>query len=206
VDIIERPWELPGPTLATQRLFRARYVGPEAEGSVRLTLRLEAGDRFQLTAVDRLGGRLWALEARGEEGLWVDYRRRTYCPEPEEVQLLEWGPVGDLEAVPRLLLGRLPVVPVVPPPGPVAAPAELNILDAWGRQWTATVGPGGAVEVWALWEGGEASWWWRREGQDAALFQLRGQRELRWREVAAEPFEPALAPLTVPGGYLEECW
>ena len=59
---------MPAEELATQRLYRAHYDGPEGDGGFRLTLRLQTLDRGQAQA-NALGRKLWSLEADGDTGL-----------------------------------------------------------------------------------------------------------------------------------------
>jgi hypothetical protein len=200
----EPPWKLPEEALRTQRLYRARYAGLEGEGSFLMTLRLHSEERFQLTAADRLGGRLWALEAAAAGGVWIDFRRQVFCPRPEQVPLLDWGPAGALVALPRVLLGRLPAAATAVA-SVTAGPGRLDLVDELGRQWTALVGAGG-VEQWVLWEAGEVAWRWRRQGREAVLAQGGNGRQVSWQEIAAEPLARPPEPLEVPRGFREECW
>ncbi len=110
------PWQLPPSAVGTQRLFRASFEGPQGGGGFRLTLRLAAADRYRVEAVDPVGRALWTLDVAGAAGLWVDHRNRVVCRPTGSFELAAAQlPTLPLAALPRLLLGRLPV----PPAGPV---------------------------------------------------------------------------------------
>ncbi|HEX4952347.1 MAG TPA: hypothetical protein VF017_02980 [Thermoanaerobaculia bacterium] len=201
------PWALAAEDLATQRLFRLHYDGPEGEGSFRLTLRLLAADRYRATAVDAVGRLVWSLSVEGEEGLWLDHRQERFCRfrgrlAPEVLALSPFG----LPSLPALLLGRMPVAPA----GTIEPPEEgkedrLDYLDTEGRRWTALLSPEGGVASWTLWQEGEPVVWWSRQGEEALLSERRRAAQLRWREVLREAIAPELAPLTPPATFREGC-
>lgn len=186
---------LPQRALSTQRLLRAQYDGPEGKGAFRLILRLgAAADEFDVTASDALGRPLWALQARGRDGLLMDSRSQRFCRLASEVQL----PAGlglrlPLAAVPRLLLGRLPVA---------AAPATTEVLDATGRRWTWNAARGELAQ-WTLWDGGEPAVWWSRRGGESVLSIRSRATQVRWHEVVAEALREPLAALRPPTDYEE---
>jgi|HubBroStandDraft_3_1064219.scaffolds.fasta_scaffold03994_6 hypothetical protein len=207
------PWQVPPQALATQRLFRMSYSGPEGEGSFRVTLRLATGSRFQIQAVDPLGRSLWTLDADGGRDLWLDHRNRVYC-RPAGRMDLPGLPLGSfaLAELPALLLGRLPAEP--PPDAPPKRQGDqLTFEDLQGRRWTATLADG-TVRAWTLWEGGEpAAWWAGRDGGGGGVLSVRAARgaaggagsgvQVRWREVLAEKLTQEPAPLAPPKGFRE---
>jgi hypothetical protein len=201
-------WSLPAAELATQRLFRVRYDGPDEGGSFRLTLSLLTADRFQVRAVDPLGRALWTLDAAGGEGLWLDHRNRLVCRLEGrfDVAAARLTPFP-LPALPALLLGRLPSPPDGAverlPAGGAGAADRLDYRDAAGRRWTARIEAGRPVS-WALWEEGEAAVWWQRRDGEAFLSDRERGSQLRWRETLREPLPAAaggLAAPPVPDGY-----
>jgi hypothetical protein len=101
-----------------------------------------------------------------------------------------------------MLLGVLPARP--PEPGAAAAgDGEIEVPDAAGRRWRATLA-GGRVTAWTVAEGDQPVWWWRRQGKGGILSQRQG-RQLRWQEVVAEPLRGELSPRAIPAGYRESC-
>jgi hypothetical protein len=197
------PWEVPAQALATQRLYRGAYDGPEGSGAFRATLRLVAADHFQLVLADRLGRTIATLWSEGERQRWVDHRRELYCTRATGVDL---PGAADLpvpaQKVPALLLGRLPAAPATAP-GLGSSPS-LAYQDASGRRWTAGIVAGRPVR-WALHDGTGALWWWRAEGRGGVLSHREG-RQLRWQEVVVEPLvASAIAPDDLPAGFHEDC-
>jgi hypothetical protein len=205
------PWQLPPQALATQRLFRMSYSGPEGEGSFRVTLRLATGARFQIQAVDPAGRSLWTLDANGDQDLWLDHRNRVFCHPTGRIDLpgLPFGsfPVAEL---PALLLGRLPADPPAAAL-PVRQGDQLTVEDSQGRRWTATVA-GGAVRSWTLWDGNEPAAWWA-ERERGGVLSVRAARgagaapsssvQVSWKEVLSERLAQPPAPLVPPKGFRE---
>ncbi len=196
------PWELPSSAFPSQRLYQGSYRGPEGGGSFRATLRLLARGRFRLDASDRLGRLLWSIDVDGDRAWWVDHHAGTWCPQLSRLVLpgLGAGPVA-ATALPALLIGALPVEPASG--SVVANDGQLELTDAGGRRWSATLRRG-RLSAWTVAEGGEPLWWWRRQDRGGILSQRQG-RQLRWQEVVAEPLRDGLAPLVVPPGYQEAC-
>jgi hypothetical protein len=196
------PWQIPASELATQRLFRLRYDGPEGQGSLRLTLRLAAADRYRLTVADVAGRPLSTLSVEAGEGLWVEPREERYCRLRSAVELEALPSLRlPLAALPAVLLGRLPAAPSGRPPrlGP-----RFEYRDAEGRRWGAGMAAGEVVS-WTLWEAGEPAAWWRRRGEEAILSERRRGVQMRWREVAKEPLAELPPPPEVPAGYRSDC-
>ncbi|HVT18292.1 MAG TPA: hypothetical protein VHQ90_19215 [Thermoanaerobaculia bacterium] len=211
-------WQIPPDAYGWQRLYRVAYSGPEGEGSLRVTLRLEAPERYQVQAVDPLGRTLWSLEVNAGKGLWLDHRGRVFCRLDGKIELapLPLGPFP-LVALPALLLGRLPAEPAPPPPAgeggasvaatlapaPPPGPGSLEVVfrDAAGRRWSAQVRQG-QVERWTLWQGEAPALWWMQSGGWAILSDRGRGVQVRWREVLRERLG-ALAPLAPPAGFRE---
>ena len=191
--------ELPGAELATQRLFRVRYDGPEGEGGLRLVLRLAGVGRYTVQTSDRLGRSLWSLEVAAEGHLLVDHRGETFCRAPGEVTLPEvaLAPLP-LRSIPRVLLGYSPVVGGREPP---ASGAGDEVVDPEGRRWTLVRGEEG-LKSWTLWSAGEPLVWWLRQPGGGILSHREGV-QFRWRQVVREPLEGPLQGVVVPPGYRE---
>jgi len=196
------PWDLPEGSVPSQRLYQGSYEGPEGGGNFRGTLRLAAADRFRLDASDRLGRPLWSVGIDGEDAWWIDHRAGVWCPDLSKLALpgLGRGPVPPT-ALPALLLGALPARPAGE--APAAAGSSVEVVDAAGRHWQATVA-GGRVSAWSVAEGGQPLWWWRRQGRGGILSQRNG-RQLRWQEAVVEPLRAPLPPRTIPADYRESC-
>ena len=159
-------------------------------------------------AFDRGGRALWTLDRGGVGGSWRDHRNRVYCSLEGAFDLAaaRLAPFP-LAALPALLLGRLPA----PPEGGVevenleddAGSRRLAYRDAEGRRWTARL-EDGLPAAWALYEGGEPSLLWSRDGEQSFLSDRRRGSQLRWRQTLVEamgtPLPPDL-PAEPPSGY-----
>lgn len=205
-------WTLPASELGTHRLFRVHYEGPEGEGSFRLTLELEAADRYRARAVDLLGRPLWSLSFYQSRGQWIDHRAEVHCRLVDRLDLagLPLAPFP-LTLLPPLLLGRLPE-----PPAPGTTPRrdgdELTFVDRFDRRWTAGLAAGSAaVERWSLRAAADGALpqlsWLRVPGGEAILSDRKNAVQLRWREVVeqplAEPLPAAGSESPPPSGYRE---
>jgi hypothetical protein len=195
------PWELPADAAPSQRIYQGSYRGPEGGGSFRATLRLQAADRFRIDASDRLGRLFWSAGFEGERGWWIDHHDGTWCDDIERLTLpgIGSGPVPGA-ALPAILLGALPARPA----GDATTTGEdVQLRDASGRRWTATLAEG-RVQAWTLYEGQEPVWWWRRKGRGGVLSQRQG-RQLEWQEVVSEKLAGSLPPFRAPAGYARAC-
>jgi hypothetical protein len=203
------PWEIPAELLASQRLYRVRYQGPEGEGGLRLTLWLATAERYRARAVDQLGRPLWSLSFDREGGLWIDHRAEVFCRLRGHADLtglagLSLAPFP-LAALPPLLLGRLPARPA-PGGEPALGGEAIDYRDAEGRRWTATLDGGGVPASWALWgesDAGGPLLTWLAAGGEAVLSDRAAGMQLRWRQVVAEALAGTLGLEEPPAGYRE---
>jgi hypothetical protein len=191
---------LPETELETQRLFRVRYDGPEGDGSLRMTLRLEAADRFQITAADTLGRPVWSLQADGGGLLSLNHREQTFCRAAADLRLPETAlaplPVGSL---PSVLLGYLPM----PPDGSEnRLPDRVDYRDGGGRRWTARSNDGN-LAAWTLWDADVPILWWSRQPRGGVLSHREGV-QFRWREVVREPLTESVGQLLIPSDFRQE--
>lgn len=205
-----QPWVLPESVFPSQRLYRLRYEDRVDRVDLKLALYLESRERFRLQTTADLGRKLWTLEVEGDEALWIDHREATVCRTARAGEL-RIVPLGGLPvvAVPRVLLGLLPMPPAEPPRRPPEE-ASLAYDDAFGRTWNAgfeaTPPEGdrwGAVRWWSLVEAGEPTVWWRWHDGAAVLVDEPAGRQLRWGELAREMLASPLGPPQVPAGYAE---
>lgn len=194
------PWEVPESAFGTQRLFRARYDGPDGSGGFALTLHLMGPERYQARARHTLGKQLWSLEVAAGQGLWLDHRAEVYCRLEDRLEL-----AGDLleplpfRAFPALLLGRLPE----PPRSSLRRRgSEVRYAGAEGRAWSARLSEGRVV-AWTLRRDARPVVWWQRRDGEAILSDRQRGVQLSWREVVREPLGEPPEPLTVPAEYRE---
>jgi hypothetical protein len=216
------PWVVPAAAYGTQTLYRVSVSGAEGQGSLKLTLRLAAPRRYQAQAADPLGRAVWSLDVEGGKGLWLDHRARLFCrlESAFDLAFLPLGPLS-LDALPPLLLGRLPVAPadpaavaIQPLPGAPAGggggagagdgvAAQLAYSDAAGRRWTAVLRDGRPLS-WGLWRdsaAGPVLSWLDSGGGWAVLSDRRKGVQVRWRQTVCEELRSPLAPLAPPADY-----
>jgi hypothetical protein len=206
-------WVVPAEAYGTQTLYRVMVTGAEGQGSLKLTLRLAAQRRYQAQAADPLGRALWSLDVEDGRGLWLDHRARLYCrlDGAFDIASLPLGPLP-LEALPPLLLGRLPVAPADPaavtlqplagdPPGSGVA-AQIAYTDPAGRRWTAVLRDGQPLS-WGLRQDGAAGpiLTWLDSGGWAVLSDRRKGVQVRWRQTLREELRAPLAALSPPADY-----
>lgn len=195
------PWQIPEAAYGSQRLYRVSYSGPEGEGNIRLTLRLAAPDRYQVTTADPVGRTLWSLDVAEDSGLWLDHRNRTFCRFEGRFDIsgVPLAPFP-LLSLPSLLLGRLPAEPAAPPQ---EKGKDITFKDAMERRWTATLASGQVVS-WTLWDGQKPAVLWVQR-DDWAILSDRAQKvQMRWKEVVREPLPHPPQPLAAPDGFEEE--
>lgn len=195
----DEPWRLPPDAYPTQRLYRVKYEGPEGRAAFKLTLYLEGERQFRMQAADGLGRRIWELDVdRNDQALWLDHRGKRYCAAPGASQLAI-VPLARLPlvALPKLLLGQLPATPAS---DLERGDGTVYFRDLRGRLWNGGLSDG-RLEWWTQVEAGEAVTWWRREGDESVFVDLRGEQQVRWREVVREPLAEPVGPLEVPEKY-----
>ena len=194
---VEAPWTLATRDLGTQNLFRVRYGGPKRDGGLRLVLRLDSSDRFQLVASDILGRALWSMELFDQQVLLVDHSAKTYCVAGKELALPEVAldPLP-VRALPRVLLGYLPVEVGA---DSMTADARFDHTDPDNRRWTGRL-EAGTPSSWMLWQGEQPVLWWTRQDKGGVLSHHEGV-QFRWRTVVREPLESGFERLAAPGGY-----
>jgi len=182
-----------GPGL--QSLYRVRYSGPQGSGGLRLILRQESTDRFQLSAADPLGRALWALDFTSGEILWIDHRGKTFC-EGKGFALVEPALQSlPLPALPRVLRGLPPwELEVDIPVG-----ESVEFTDKQGRQWRFRRDEQG-LAAWTLWIEGAPTLWWTREGTGGILSHRDGS-QFRWRRIVEEAMEVPFEALQTPTDY-----
>lgn len=188
------PWGVPGAELGTQRLLRAELDTPDGGARLRLTLRLAEGS-YQLIAADALGRAVWTVHVEGERATFLDHRSSFWC-EARARDPLRALPLGaPLDALPAVLLGRLPLAPS----GDVERDGErMHYLVVGGRRLDAEL-RGGAVERWTLWGETEPEFWWTATGDGGVLTARRERVVLRWQQVVREPLpSPLVAPAIPP--------
>ncbi|MEM8960741.1 MAG: hypothetical protein AAGD38_04620 [Acidobacteriota bacterium] len=197
------PWRLPDRDLMTQRLFRVNYEGPEGDLDFKLVLYLADRSRYRMVATDTLGRTLWELAVEpGDEALWINHYDEVWCLArgslPLHVLPLAHLP---LDALPRLLLGRMPVAPV----GEVNRDEKRFVFaDAAGQTWQAELSvAGGPIDWWSLTLDDEPAAWYRRDGERGVFSDRRGKQQLRWREVFGESLGDAWASSEAPTTYAE---
>ncbi len=202
-SVSAEPWQLPGDSFPSQRLYRVKYRGPQGDVGFKLTLYLEAEARYRMLASD-LGRKLWSLSVDGEgEAVWLDYRRKQFC-RASAARELRFLPLADLPLVslPKLLLGRLPAVPAA---NLARGERNLSFLDARGFQWNGEL-DGEQLNWWSLIEAGEPVIWWRREEAGGVFSDRRGEQEVRWREVVREQLKSPLGSVEIPARFsLGDC-
>jgi hypothetical protein len=183
--------------LGTQILFRVRYGGRKGAGGLRLILRLDTSDRFQLVASDILGRAVWSMELYDRQVLLVNHSEKTYCLAGMELALPEVAldPLS-VGALPKVLLGYLPVAVGA---DSVTGDARFDFTDPDHRRWTGSL-EAGKPSNWMLWEGEQPVLWWTRQDKGGILSHREGV-QFRWRTVVREPLESGFERLTVPGSY-----
>lgn len=203
-------WGIPPGAYPAQRLYRMEAETARDRATFRAVLRIERPDRYRLTLSDRLGRTLFTLDAGPDSGWLLDHRARRACP-LAEVRALGDVPLGPLppEALPAVLLGRVPAAPA----GPVAVEAagRLSYRDVRGWRWSvrfeevrapAGDGTGGRrVLGWTVRRRGRSILWWRRDGAEGLLSDRERGLQLRWHEVAREPLAETLPAPEVPSRF-----
>lgn len=182
------PWQMPRSEYPSQRLFRVDVAGKQGGGSARVTLRYWVPGEYEARAADALGRPLWLLSVyRGRE-LVVDLRARTFCEGQDGMRLpvIDFGPLP-YDALPRLLIGRLPLPPDTRRDLVWTRNGSFQFTDGLGREWHGELKDGWPVH-WVVGNPGPLIWW-RRSGSGGILSR-RGGGQIRWRQEVREPFTP----------------
>ncbi|MEM9553166.1 MAG: hypothetical protein AAGC60_02830 [Acidobacteriota bacterium] len=205
----DAPWLLPSDAYPSQRLYRMRYQGPEGEAGFRLTLYLESPERYRMEASDSLGRKIWSLGMLpSRQALWLDHRQELYClvAAGNEQGFLPLTQLP-LEALPRLLVGLMPV-----PPAAERRRADLrrddtgalSFHDDQDRLWSGQL-EAGRLAWWSVTEvAGEAPVaWWKQVDDESIFSDRRGGQQVRWSEQVRETLGRELERLEVPRAYRE---
>lgn len=194
-------WNLPPEVYPSQRLYRVRYQGPEGKLGFRLTLYLASPEQYRMDAADTLGRQVWSLAIEpDDQAVWVDHRREEFC-RTRGASEQTFVPIAylPLEALPRLILGRMPARPL----GEVEmGEGKIVYRDDQGQTWNG-VESEGQLEWWSLLREGEAVAWWRRHGDENIFSDRRGGQQVRWTEQVAETLATPLESLEIPERYRE---
>lgn len=203
---VRGPGRLPAGGPGIQSLFRVEASGEEGEARLRLVLRRQDEDRFQLAAADQLGRTVWSLTVDGGRLVFADYRRRLVCRGPASRRLLL--PLLGLDLPPgatvRVLLGELPVP--LPPTVP-GGEGTVRFRDERGQQWEVELDAAGQPRSWRLeGTGGRALASWRRGVEEYELRLPEAGIEVRWRLASTELLPAGWRPAPPPDGFREgEC-
>lgn len=194
----------PSEPVALQALFRAEIDTADGRTAIRLVLRRESAERFDLAAADAFGQALWGLAVDGDRALWTDPRRSRFCRWDASAPLPVPGfspplPVAEIAAI---LLGEAPSDDDFAQPPPEEGRSELR--DRSGRRWSGQRADGRWLS-WSLWRDDQPLLWWRRDGGEQWLSAREPAFLLRWRESARGSLSPGRGvALTPPTGFVEE--
>lgn len=195
------PWRLPPGVYPSQRLYRVQYQGPEGKLGFRLTLYLASPRHYRMDAADTLGRRVFSLAVEPDDrAIWIDHRAKLYCL-TRGASEQTFVPIAylPLEALPRLILGRMPARPV----GEVLqAEGKISYRDDQGQLWNG-LEKDGELAWWSLLRDGEAVAWWRLNGEENIFSDRRGGQQVRWTEQVRETLGEPLASPEVPDTYRE---
>jgi len=179
-----------------QYLYRVRYSGPAGSGGLRLVMRLGVDEEFQLQAADALGRSMWILDYRSGWVQIIDHRRQTFCQTENDLRVAEVTlETFSIQTLPRLLLGRVPVIPE----GVSRDDGSVDFTDASGRKWSVRT-EDNQITAWTLWSQDEPILWWTRQSKGGILSHREGS-QFRWRQVVEEPLDSELQLLTPPESY-----
>lgn len=183
------PWQMPRNEYPSQRLFRVAVAGKQGGGSARVTLRYWVPGEYEARAADALGRPLWLLSVyRGRE-LVIDFRAQTYCDGQDSMRLplIDFGPLPD-DALPRLLIGRLPLPPDTRTAYVWKRNGSFQFTDAMGRKWRGQLRGGWPVH-WVVGDPEPLIWW--RRSESGGILSRRGGGQIRWRQEVREAFAPS---------------
>lgn len=195
-------WGVTGADLGTQRILRLNYQDSETDGTLKVVLRIATAQRFSVQGSDQFNRSWFRLAVDGDHALLVDFRAGSYCRLDSAIQL-ESVPLGPLpfDAVPALLLGRLPVAPAA---GVEVEEGRVSFADRQNRRWSARV-DAGVVVGWTLWQDGEPEVYWSFDGRMAYLSSRREALQMRWRSGRSEALGQPPDEIVPPAGMVEDC-
>ena len=196
------PWEISPAAEMSQHLYRISYQGPEGKLSFRLTFYFGDASSFRMDGADTVGRRLFSLELKaGGAAMWLDHRNEEYC-RLAAADLPRALPLArlPLEALPRLLFGRMPATPASQL---VRQADKISYLDAAGRSWSGGLDVEGRLMGWTLKEGEEAVAWWTRQGKEGIYSDRKAGLQVRIVEQVAEKLAALPAPILIPENYRE---
>ena len=132
----------------------------------------------------------------GSHTTFVDHHQKVYCVSEEEIRLGEVTlEMFSMTAIPRLLLGRLPVdleddlLPL----------GSTESRDEQGRRWSIRTEEDG-MAAWTLWVEDVPTLWWTRQPKGGILSHRDGS-QFRWRQVVEEPMGGEWISLEPPESY-----
>jgi hypothetical protein len=198
----QAPWQIPESLLASQRLYRVSYQGPEGKLTFRLTLYLERAEVYQMQASDALGRPIFSLAIEeGGGAIFLDHREQRYCRSLSSAEQ-RYVPLAHLPllALPKLLLG---VLPMPPAREFIRDEGRVSYQDAQGYLWSARL-EANRLESWSLAENGEAIAWWQRSDGVGIFSDRRGGQQVRFTEQVVEKLSRPLAPVEAPSAYRED--
>ncbi len=175
-----------GPEAPGQYLFRLEVRTRDEHDTMRLTLRLWRPSRFEIVASDPFGRVAGTLEVSELGGRWKDRRHKESCRfDPKAGFVLAGLPIPlPAAALPRVLLGRLPVTPPAQTAGSVEPTVRhVEFRDERGAQWTFEI-RNGEPRSWRLDEGGHAALTWNGSAMAGHMILGVGSVDLRWRQSA----------------------
>jgi outer membrane biogenesis lipoprotein LolB len=180
----------------SQELFKVSYSGPEGSGSMRLVLRRQGRELFQLMTSDALGRSLWSLQADSSHTVFVDHRRQVFCFTEEQFHLNEVTlKMFPISSIPQLLQGELPVD--LPSGHAIEESGEFE--DSQGRRWSVRR-ESNELTAWTLWVSGLPTLWWTKQTKGGILSHRDGG-QFRWRRVIQESMDAPLVSLTPPDSF-----
>ncbi len=185
-----RPWQMPTSEYPSQRLYRLSIEGKKGSGSAKVTLRYWAPGEYEARAADALGRPIWVVAVDRGGVMMVDERAHTYCEGRETLRLpvLDFGPLP-LEALPRLLIGRLPLPPATRSEAGDWSQGRFHFTDSRGRSWRGELENGWPLH-WTMGDP-EPLVWWQGSARGGVLSR-RGGGQVRWRQEVREPLPPTI--------------
>ena len=157
---------------------------------------------YSLSVSDTFGRSMWDLRVDPGRSYLIDHRRDAFC-EVDSIMPLPGNTLGlfPLEALPALLLGRLPVTPITQIEDD---DGRIEFRDELGRRWTAEW-KDSELNSWTLWLEEEPRVWWARQPKGGILSNRSGG-QIRWRQTLEEILQDDYQDPKLPAEYEEiEC-